>query len=46
MYFAESERESRAYHIDQSTYLTTIPVAVGVSGESGLLKLKTCSLYY
>ena len=25
--------------------LTTIPVVVGVSGKSGLLKLKTCSLY-
>ena len=27
-------------------YLTTIPVVVGVSTESILLKLKTCSIYH
>ena len=30
----------------EGDHLTTIPVVVGVSGSSSLLKLKTCSLYH
>ena len=33
-------------HHNPNPNLTTIPVVVGVLTESGLLKLKTCSLYH